>query len=178
MNHSEARGSPTSSILIVTVALAASSLFAWQQRSRLESARSTYDTQFTRLGSLQADADRLVWLRNAPQRATDRRVPHDQLVAEIEQACDRASLQKTSLTSIWPETPRRLEQSDYQESSTRLSFERVDLKQVSAFVYHLQTIDPSLGASELQLTAPKANEASWDVELTVSYLLFSPRREN
>ncbi len=55
-----------------------------------------------------------------------------------------------------------------------MSFERISLQQLSAFAYQLQTIDPALSLSELRLAAAKAGEGQWDVELSVSYLLFSP----
>lgn len=158
----------------VGVLLVTTVLVAWSQRSALESARSTYQTKRTQLVSMQADARRLEYLRTAPQRATDRRLPHEQLAAEIEEACQRAAIPTQALASIWPDAPRRLPQSDYQELSTRLSFEQVNLQQMAAFVHHLQTIDPSLSLAEFRLTGRRGDTAGWDVELSISYLVFAP----
>jgi hypothetical protein len=174
MNHADFLPSQTWKIIGTTALLILSGMIAWQQHAALASAQSTYLTKQAQVASMQADARQLGWLRTAPQRATDRRLPHEQLAAEIEEACKRASIPAGALVSIWPESPKRLAHSDYQELTTRLGLEQVSLQQIVAFAYHLQSIDSSLNLAEIRLTSQKGEDTSWDVELCISYLLFAP----
>ena len=164
------------SLILAGTMLACAAILAWTVRASLESSRATYETQLSQLAAMQEDARVISSLRTAPKRATDRQLPHDELVAEIEEACSRSSMPATALASIWPESPRRLQRSDYQELPTRVSLERVSLQQLTAFAYHLQALDSSLTVNQVRLTARKNESAIWDAELTVAYLLYAPRR--
>lgn len=149
-------------------------LIALQQLSRAASLADTLSSKHAQYSAEQVDARRILALREAPQRATDRRTPHDQLVARIDQALRQAGIGGDRLRSVWPEPARRMAGSDYKELVTRLAIEDITCQQAIAFCHHLMRADPSLRVTGLRLLNRKASGPNWDVEIDVSYLLFAP----
>jgi len=166
---------PVSRRIAVALYLVVAAGVFWHQRACLESSRATYETKLKQLDAMQSDARRIEVLRTAPRQATDRQLPHDRLAKEIEEACLRAEIPLKQLASLWPDSPMRLQQSDYKKLATRVSFEDLGLRPLVAFVYHLQAIDASLTIDGIHLSAPKHESPVWNAELTVSYLLYAPR---
>lgn len=163
--------------LVLAIAAAVlTGLLALQQFCRLRSAADTLAVQRAQRDRQQQDAGRILALRDAPQRATDRRTPHDQLVERIDQALRRAGIAGERLRSVWPEPARRLADSDYKELVTRLSIEDATCQQVVAFGYHLMRADSSLQVTGLRLLNRKPAGPAWDAEIDVSYLLFAPAK--
>lgn len=169
-----AGSSPRRNAVLVSLLLIVSGVLCVLQYGRLESTRQSYQTKRTQLAAMQTDAARIESLRDAPRKATDRQLPHEQLVAEIEQACTQANLPLSQLESIWPEAPRRIPKSDYQQLDTCLRFERTSLQQVAAFVHQLETLDASITLESLRLASGRNADNLWDVELVVAYLLYAP----
>lgn len=150
-------------------------VLCWHQWRRLNSAEQTLNVAAVGLETMRANAIAIDRLRSEPRRATERQLPHDQLVALIERAMKQAALPPTSLSSVWPDPPRRIPDQDYLELNTRLQFDRVQLEEFIPFVYSLGKLDTSLRASSLRLLAGQNDRAHWDAELMISYLIYSPR---
>ena len=142
----------------------------------LASAHDTLTTKTARLTETQRNIHRINQLQNAPRRATERRLPHEALVATLEKARTRANIDASTLTAVWPEPPRRLAQSDYLYLATRLSFEKITLEQIAAFTHHLTSLDASLTITSFRLLSQQHPKDRWDVELVVAYLIYNPRR--
>lgn len=161
-------------VLIAGVA-AMCALLCRLEGSRLASARSALATKTTRLAEVRRDLQRIRALQTAPRRATDRRMPHDALIAIIDQSQRSAGVDAKSLSSVWPESPRRVGQSDYLRLTTRLSFERVTLEQVARFVHVLNAADRSLTLTSVRLLSQQYAQPFWDAELAVTYSIYAPR---
>lgn len=53
--------------------------------------------------------------------------------------------------------------------------EGASLRELAAFIHHLQANDPTLRASAINLTNRKSDTPDYDVDLAVSYLVYAPR---
>jgi len=145
------------------------------QRRSLRSAGSTYQARALALTRMQIDARRIGSLRDRPQRATDRQRPNDELLAQVEHALKGAGVPVQLWQDSIPQPAQRLPQSPYQRYGTRLYFEDVTIEQVVRFACALLAADPSLAVSSLHLVAPvQADLATWNADLTVSYLVYAP----
>lgn len=161
----------------LTLAAAIAALAAmgcWLEWSALRSARHSLSAAHCRLATVRNDVARITALQSVPHRATERRLPHEALVAVIDQARNRATLDARALTSIWPEPPRRLGRSDYLTLATRLHFEKVPLDRLTRFAHALQSIDASLRLTAVRLLSQQHPGLLWDAELTVTYLIYAP----
>ena len=142
---------------------------AYRNASRLLRAREV------RLTHMQIDAQRIAALRDRPQQATDRQRPNDELLAQVEHALKTAGVPVQLWQDSIPQPAQRLPQSPYQRYGTRLYFEAVTIEQVVRFACTLLAADPSLAVSSLHLVAPvQADPTTWNVDLTVSYLVYAP----
>ena len=78
--------------LAIAVGLAAlCGSVCWLEWRALASASDSLAIKRTRLAAVRSDIDRILTLQQAPRQATDRRMPHDALIAMIDQ----------SLRKIW-----------------------------------------------------------------------------
>ena len=56
--------------------------------------------------------------------------------------------------------------------TTRLYFENLTHRQITAFAHHLLAPDPSLTISSLRLHAPRQGDrTAWNIDVGVSYLI-------
>ena len=172
---------PRTRLVLIAVACFAAACLWWLQQRSLRSTRHTLTTQTAALARMQSDADRIAQLRTAPQRATDRRKPHDDLMAQINRALSAAGVPKKLWQDSIPQAPQRLANTPYTRHTTRLYFERTTLEQVTGFVHQLLEADPSLTVSAIRVTADKATDKhrildrppTWRIELAVSYLTYA-----
>ena len=169
------RFNPRTALLLTVAVLALTALAAWLQWRSLRSARSAYQTQSVALARMQADAQRITALQHTPQRAADRKRPNEELLAQIEHALKTANVPLALWQDSIPQPAQRLPQSPYQRFSTRLYFETVTLEQITRFAHTLLAADPSLAVASLHLAAPaRTDSTSWNIDLTVSYLVYTP----
>jgi len=130
------------------------------------------------LERMTEDADGVLRLRTAPRIAVERERPNDELLAEIRDAMERADIPEDLWIGNDPLPPMRIPQSPYKRLATRLRFEALPLKGLVQFAFHLTHADPALSVSSLRLNAPRGrDDDTWDVDLTLSYLIYSPYSE-
>ena len=147
----------------------------WFQRRNARSAQQTLQITTANLATMSANAQAIRRLSAAPRQASEHQLPHDQLVALVGQAMEKAALPSHLLSSVWPDPARRIPNQDYLEMNTRLQFDGVKLEQFVPFVHYLQELDSSVRTSALRLLSGQNASDSWDAELTVSYLIYAPR---
>ena len=168
------RNTRTRSALAICAVLC-TALWCWLEARGATSTRDSYLQAVRQTEQMSADVNRIQALRAVPQVATERLRPNDELLAEVREALERADLPTTLWIGNDPSQPVRVPKSSYKRLSTRLSFEDVTLRQLSAFSFHLLQQDPALSVSEVRLHAPRSElKGTWSAELTIGYLIYSP----
>ncbi len=150
-------------------------LACWLQGRAVRTAQATYAARLAALERMQSDADRIRALRQTPRLAAERQRPDEELLGTVEQALQAAGVPADLWQDSIPQAPVRLPQSPYQRHSTRLYFEDLTLEQIVRFTHALLETDPSLAIPALHLSGgARAESATWNVDLAVSYLVYAP----
>ncbi len=63
----------------------------------------------------------------------------------------------------------------YKKLTTRLYFQAITPQQLAAFSHHLESTDPTLRVSALNLTNRQLGSPHYDIDLAVSYLVYVPQ---
>jgi len=161
-----------------TVALCAClllGLWVWIE-ARVHASRShTYAAAVRQVEEMHADVMALESLRTAPQLVAERERPNDELLAEVRDAMARAKVSPDTWVGNDPNQPVRLPRTPYKRLSTRLSFANINLQDLVSVSFFLVEKNPSLSVSSIRLSAPETDKTkTWNAELTISYLIFSP----
>ncbi len=155
--------------LLLTVAVAWSVAVMFEHRGA--ASRSEEDLAACRrlVGEIQS-------LRSGPTVAWAKDVGVQELGQRIQQASTAAGLDPASLQSVSPQPARRVGDSPYLDKPTALSFRGVALPSLVTMLVSL-TRESALSVRDLRLRAPAGDEAGalWDAEVTLTYLLYSPR---
>src|SRR4051812_31863368 len=79
------------------------------------------------------------------------------------------------LSSIEPGQPARIENSDYTELPVFVHFEPLTLKQIGTMLHSMS--DSASRAKSIELSTPPGEENSnlWTADVTMAYLMYSPR---
>jgi len=155
--------------LLITSAIAAAVAFAYMQRER-----SQADTQSKNLrDSLRLLVD-LQHSAKSPIAAA--RLDGADLNRRIREAATAAGI-SDRLSSVEPNRPARLRESDYNELMVFVRFENVSLRQSAAFMHRLSASDPSCRIKTIELEAPAngAADQQWTSDITLAYLSYAPR---
>lgn len=160
-----------------TVGLASLCWFA-SARS-LASTQDNYSTMHQQIKQMDADVREIERLKHAPQKATDRERANDELIAQVNAALDAAKISYEHWNDHTPYPAVRIPQTPYKRLSTRLSFTDLSLRELSTFLFSLIDADASLSLSQLHLSAPRtADKENWNIDLTLSYYIFTPATVN
>lgn len=132
-------------------------------------------------GSLERSRElvsRIALLREEPAIASAEDVGVQELGAHVESAMGRAGVASGRLEGIYPQPSRRLGTLPYELKPTTVSLRAVTLRQLLVFLHELMQ-RPGLNVSDLSLTTPSGGEAGqgWDVQATLTYLIFTPAGE-
>jgi len=153
-------------------------VWCWIDGRSLKSKRSSYHTLLAQVQQMSADADRLTELRTAPRLAIERERPNDELLAEIRDSMAAADIPPERWVANDPSLPVRIPRSPYKRLTVGLSFEEINLRQLVQFAYHLTETDPALSIPHLRLLTPREQSGdTWDVNISLSYLIYSPYQE-
>lgn len=155
---------------------------------RLVTARSEYVSCSEDLQACKARLPQIVQLRQKPDRAAQQSRSEVSLAKAIEESATKSGLQTSQVVSIEPQSPRRVADSSYEEFATLVRVEGISLSQLAKLAQALRSTDTSssnLEISALRLGVPfqstKAQDAQgevWNVELTLTYLVYSPKSRN
>lgn len=116
-------------------------------------------------------------LRDSPRRVASAPPNRAELNLKIRSAADAAGA-GDKLTSVEPAQPVPVQGSDYAELPVLLQFDPMPLGDLAAFLGDLSLNDPGSRASSIRLSTPPAGAPAntWTAEITLSYLIYSPRQ--
>jgi len=125
-------------------------------------------------------ASRIEQLRRRPAVAGSREVQATELSRRIEESARAAGMPDGGLDQIEPEPPRRVGDTPYRQTPTRVRLRHVMLQQLFAFLRALAVEDasgPGLQLEAIRLSAPRGEEAGeqWTAEATLTYLVYDPK---
>ncbi|MCC7291863.1 MAG: hypothetical protein IT449_07370 [Phycisphaerales bacterium] len=127
------------------------------------------------LSHMKLDASRILELRRAPQSALGQQRPNEELLATVEHALATATIARQRWQDSIPQPLTRVQGTNYQQQSTLLYFDDLTLRQLASFISALSQDDAALHVSLLGLTA--GSPAGYDVEVAVSYRVYSPQQK-
>jgi hypothetical protein len=144
--------------------------------ARARAADAASDTQACEVLQAQIEG-----LRQRPKLAEEKATEQPKIVGRIQQSADEALIgpgYTASLVRIDPSArPIRLGESAYTEKRVTVSLDQLKLGQLVDFLYPLIADRRGLRTKRIALTAPRTDELGdrWNVELTLGYLIYSPR---
>jgi len=163
---------------ILVLILLASLLAAALAFAQMNHHRATAQKQQSDLGeSLRLLSD--LASNKSPARLIATRLDGSDLNRRIRDAATAAAISQ-NLSSVEPNRPVRLRDSDYNELMVFLRFENVSVRQLSTFMHRLSTVDPACRIKSIELDSPAdpADTINWTSDLTLAYLTYSPRDKN
>ncbi len=120
-------------------------------------------------------------MRHQPILAGIQRRSSEELSERIDRFGKQANFASNSIQSIDPLTPIRVGETAYKEQTTQIELRDVTLPQLAHFLRLLTEEDLELRLSSLRLSAPQIGASTsiesetWRAELTLTYLIFSPK---
>ena len=98
--------------------------------------------------------------------------------SQIEAAAKAAGLSADALQRVWPQAPRQIAETAYERRGTQVVVRDASLPQAVAFLHQLTTGVQPLHLDEIRLSAPRSSDDAhperWNLEASVSYLLYQP----
>jgi len=162
-------------VLVLLLMLCA---WCWLEARTLASNRSSYAHLTAHVERMDADSMAIQRLREVPKLAAERERPNDDLLAEVRDALAAAKVPADRWMGNDPSPAVRLPKTPYKRPSVRLLFEGVRSKQLVAFAHEIARRDTALSIRSLRLTAPPdRRDDTWNADLVLSYLLYSPYQE-
>ena len=143
---------------------------------RFLSARSDAESAANDLAECHRLQTQIDSLRQHAPAVSFHEIPTADIARCAESAADKAQIPKQDLVHVWPDSPRRLGDSAYTEQSTQILLRQVTLRQLLVFLDALGGPENALQARAMRLQPPRNQESgkAWNVELTVSQLLYQP----
>jgi len=125
----------------------------------------------------QSLAAGIMGLRNKPKSVVDRVVDSRALAGYIEHAARNVGMGQTHICSIHPDYPRRIGSTPYVETSTRVRLTEVSISDAARLIWNLRRESPGLNIPQLRMWSEPTKPATWEVELEVVALAYSPSQE-
>ncbi len=157
-------------VMLALLAAAAAWNVLWMREQRARARVASVDlAECRRLGRA------ITALRDAARVAPTEALGVQALGDRIEAASRQARLVGPALAGVFPQSARRVGDSPYMQKPTALALRGVTLQQAATFLFHLSE-DSGLSVRDLRLQAPHGEEGTgaWDVDATVTYLLYAP----
>jgi hypothetical protein len=148
----------------ITAALAAARLQNARQRAQFASQDLALSRRY--LADLRAT-------HSQPSDNTTRSTSAGSINQLLRDAALQASA-SSSLTSIEPGQPARIEGTDYDETPIFLRLEASPMKQLVTFLHTASARDPRARCRSIELSAADGSDA-WSADVTLGYLSYSPR---
>jgi hypothetical protein len=160
-------------LLVLASAVAAAITFAKMQHNRAaaEKQQSDLNESLRLLSDLESS--------KSPARLIATRLDGSDLNRRIRDAATAAGISQ-NLSTVEPNRPVRLRESDYNELMVFLRFENISVRQLATFMHRLSTVDPACRIKSIELDSPPdpADNTNWISDLTLAYLTYSPRDKN
>lgn len=158
-------------LLALTTATLALMAYLYERQVAAQAARCR--AMQSQLVAMRENAARLLELQQKPQAALARTRSSEEFLSTVERALVNAGVTRDTWKDSIPQPLARVTGTDYQRQTTLLYFDDFYLKQVASFIGELSRLDAALGVSGLSLTA---RDSGFDIEIAVSYLVYSPQR--
>lgn len=118
-------------------------------------------------------------LRTVKQRALLKTKPADELNRKIASWAGLAEIQADRLVRIEPREPRRIGDTDYLEQVSELEIMQTELPKLIKLAQTAERSEDGLKVSAMRLSLPRSEVGRegielWNVELTLTYLIYSP----
>lgn len=157
--------------------LALGLLLAWSQWRTFASTRDSHVASLAQLATMKTDAEQILALRKAPQSAVGQTRTSQELLYQVEKALNSAGIDRSLWSDSVPQAAIRVPGTDYQRAGVRLYFGGLTLEKLTSFAHHLHRDDPTLNVSAVNLINREQESPKFDVDLMVSYLVFSPKSD-
>lgn len=159
-------------LAIMPVALAVAVLaWVWMQHA---SVAQSADQWQARAQACRELGQQVAVLRRQPRRFEEQVLESHKLVAVIEQSAVSAGMNLTQIVAVRPEPARRVRDTPYVESFTRLRITNVSMEQMVRLIWQLQQAMPGLVVSQSRIWAGGGGNRRWEAELTVVGLAYVP----
>lgn len=137
------------------------------------------ETAASNLEEAKTLADQIRRMNNRPRQASLQAESPSRITQRITSASRAAGVELRLVTSLAPQSPTRVGQSDYEVRTTSISLEDVSLRQLAVFCETLA--DPSSGLiiQDLTLdarpgTSSDAGGERWNARMALTQTIFSP----
>ena len=123
-------------------------------------------------------ANRIEKLRRRPELAAQNQRDSSETIGLIETSARAAGITTAKLLRISPEPPRRLGDTVYMETPTRVELKNVTLEQLVKLVHGIAGDENPLHPRSIQVRAPSPRDTGrlWSAELVLTYLIYEPPR--
>ena len=158
-------------IIAAVAACAAAGIWLVQCQARYARAGADLD-------SCARSAARICQCRQSPAMAAEQERQTAATNGPIESAAKAAGVPLERIVRISHEPPRWLGDTPYKEKPTQVIMKGVTLRQFFALAGALANGPEPLALASVRLAAPGADDTGdlWNVELTLTYLIFDPSR--
>lgn len=181
---------PRSLTAAVLVVLGSALLAGWSVL-RLDESRDAVAWEIETLHDVETFAHTIAAYRQAPKTVSERELESTLLARLIEHSAERADIPRRALDRIWPQPPRRVDDTPYQRAATQLLLRDVTMPQAASFLNSLATASTPLSIDAVRLSAPRSEASNaggnfagggggetWTLEATVSHLHYQPAAES
>ena len=130
-------------------------LTAWQWQAEQVRSLNAWQRRATTCAVL---AKSIRELRTQPKLVESRVVDSHTLTGRLEHAAKKVGITQTQIRSIRPEYPRRLKETPYVETVTRVRLTGVPMADIVKAIWHLQKEMPGLAIPELRIWMETAEQ--------------------
>jgi len=163
-------------LLVLALATAVLPYCAYEQ---MESYRRSAVDSAVQWRECRRLAEQIKTLKDKPLQATASLQSKVQLAHAVEEAAKMAGISVDRIIRIDARPPRQIEKTLYKEQPTYVELQGVTLHQIIQFLYSITKNGQGMEILDLRLHAPRVERAagaggeSWDVEVTLTYLIFT-----
>lgn len=164
------------SIIFGTLLLVLVCAAAWSY-ARYASARSLAERELDNARAAAALGDQIRQMQRQHTLRSGQELGDTQMTLLVQEAADAAGVDFDGVVqSIRHDDPRRVNGTPYQQKSSELRLRGITLEQLVRMLHHLETANPGLRATRMNLTDPsEGGPTVWNVEpLVLSYLIYAP----
>lgn len=160
----------------VTIIAAALLVGLWWSHGYYAAQRERAEYNAEELADCRLQAGRIRQLGSRVVRMEDTDSTSREFNRLADQASASAGVPRQNIGNITPTPPRRLGETSYQERPVVMLLRQVSIEQLVRFLNELTSGNGGLQVRELLFTTPPTSGGNqWNVQVTISYLIYSPR---
>jgi hypothetical protein len=174
--------STPSPLLMNLLIFASLGTIGWLSFDHYDHRRQSFERLSSELEQATSLSRQISLLRQKPDRAASQSRSDQSLAETIEKSTAAAGVVREQIARIEPQQPRRSGESDYLDHSTVVQLDGVSLAQLASTLVALRGSAglEQLRVSTLRIAAPFQTAQSgdtevWNVELTLTYYVYSPK---